>query len=113
MAGCAGEAESIGDQASRAGGQAGDFATDIEEDCTVTRFQHRCVDNNCPYLGKASPINCGCHRTAVGLMAESHAELLDAAQKALNFITNTEGELGMALDSGEALRAAIAKAAGQ
>ena len=37
-------------------------------------------------------------------------ELLEAAQKALNYIANTESELGVTLDSGDALRAAIAKA---
>lgn len=40
-------------------------------------------------------------------------ELLAAAQKALNYVANTEGELGITLDSGDALRAAIAKATGQ
>lgn len=43
----------------------------------------------------------------------SHAELLAAAKRALNFIANTEGELGITLDSGDALRAAIAKATGE
>ena len=37
-------------------------------------------------------------------------ELLEAAQKALNYIANTESELGVTLDSGDALRAAVAKA---
>ena len=37
-------------------------------------------------------------------------DLLDAAAKALNFIANTESELGISLSSGDALRAAIAKA---
>lgn len=32
-----------------------------------------------------------------------------AAGKALNYIANTEGELGIKLDSGDALRAALAK----
>lgn len=36
-------------------------------------------------------------------------ELLEAAQKALNYISNTESELGITLDSGDALRAALAK----
>jgi len=36
--------------------------------------------------------------------------LLAAAEKALNYITNTEGEWGITLDSGDALRAAIALA---
>lgn len=39
-------------------------------------------------------------------------DLLEAAVKALNFIANTETELGITLDSGDALRAAIAKAGG-
>ena len=37
-------------------------------------------------------------------------ELLDAAQRALNYITNTESEFGITLGSGDMLRAAIAKA---
>jgi hypothetical protein len=40
-------------------------------------------------------------------------ELLAAAKRALNYIENTEGELGITLDSGNALRAAIAKAEGR
>ena len=39
-----------------------------------------------------------------------NGELLAAARKALNYIANTEDELSITLDSGEALRAAIAKA---
>ena len=39
-------------------------------------------------------------------------ELLEAAQKALNYIANTENELGMTLGSGDMLRDAIAKATG-
>lgn len=45
------------------------------------------------------------------LIATGH-ELFEAATKALNFIANTEGELGITLDSGDALRAAITKASG-
>lgn len=37
------------------------------------------------------------------------AELVEAAKAALNFITNTESELGIELDSGNKLRAIIAK----
>lgn len=43
------------------------------------------------------------------LMTE-RSELLEAARMALNYIANTEGELGITLSSGDALRAAIAKA---
>ncbi len=39
--------------------------------------------------------------------------LLDAARKALNFIENTEGELGEPLQCGNALRAALALEASQ
>lgn len=39
-----------------------------------------------------------------------YPELLEAAQKALNYIANTESELGITLGSGDVLRAAIAKA---
>ena len=40
-------------------------------------------------------------------------ELLEAAQRTLNSIANTEGELAMTLESGDMLRAAIAKATGR
>lgn len=43
---------------------------------------------------------------------ELNADLLEAAKTALNYITNTESELGITLDSGDALRAAIRKATG-
>lgn len=39
-------------------------------------------------------------------------DLLDAAKRALNYIENTEGELGITLNSGDMLRASIAKATG-
>lgn len=39
-------------------------------------------------------------------------DLLAAAERALNYITNTEGEMGETLESGDMLRAAIAKARG-
>ena len=37
------------------------------------------------------------------------AELVEAAERALNYITNTESELGISLGCGEALRNALAK----
>jgi hypothetical protein len=40
-------------------------------------------------------------------------DLLAAAKKALNFIENTENEFGATLQSGNVLRAAIAKAEGR
>lgn len=40
-------------------------------------------------------------------------ELLKAAKRALRFIANTEGEMGETLESGDMLRAAIAKAIGE
>ena len=40
-------------------------------------------------------------------------DMLAAAKSALNFISNTEGELGIALESGDLLRAAIFKAEGK
>lgn len=39
-------------------------------------------------------------------------DLYEAAVKALNFITSTEGEFGITLDSGVMLRAALKKAQG-
>ena len=40
-------------------------------------------------------------------------DLLEAARRALNFIENTEDEFGDNLPSGDALRAAIARATGE
>jgi len=39
-------------------------------------------------------------------------DLLEALQKALNYLQNTEEEFGITLDSADACRAAIAKAEG-
>jgi hypothetical protein len=46
-------------------------------------------------------------------LRSQNTELLQAAQRALNYIANTEGELGITLESGDMLRAAIAKASPQ
>ncbi len=40
-------------------------------------------------------------------------DLLEALKRCENFIANTEGELGLTLNSGELARAAIAKAEGR
>lgn len=45
-------------------------------------------------------------------LVKAGPELLVAAQSALNYIENTESELGIKLKSGDLLRAAIAKATG-
>lgn len=42
----------------------------------------------------------------------SAPELLEALRKALNYLENTEGEFGIALESADACRAAIRKAEG-
>lgn len=41
------------------------------------------------------------------------AELAKALERCLNYIENTEGELGITLDCGDKARAAIAKAGGE
>ena len=46
--------------------------------------------------------------TRVHELETENARLRNAAKQALNFIANTESELGITLDSGEALRAALA-----
>ncbi len=74
--------------------------------------EHRCNDNGCPYLGQASPKSCACHKTNEQVLREQVCDLMDAAERALNYIANTESELGITLDSGDMLRAAIAKATG-
>ena len=40
-------------------------------------------------------------------------DMAEALEKALNFITNTESEMGETLPCGDAARAALAKARGQ
>ena len=52
------------------------------------------------------------------LLANSHLiaaapDMAEALEKALNFITNTESEMGETLPCGDAARAALAKARGQ
>lgn len=49
-------------------------------------------------------------READARLIAAAPELLEAAKKALNFIANTESELGIELDCGDSLRSAIAKA---
>ena len=51
--------------------------------------------------------------TANARLIAAAPDLLAAANRALNYIQATEGELGITLDSGDMLRAAIAKALGQ
>jgi hypothetical protein len=47
-------------------------------------------------------------REAAATVRGATDQLVDAAKKALNYIENTESELGIKLDSGDALRAALA-----
>ena len=51
-----------------------------------------------------------CARAPNARLIAAAPELLEAAQVALNYIENTESELGITLRSAEMLRAAIAKA---
>jgi hypothetical protein len=53
------------------------------------------------------------NRDANARLIAAAPDLLAAAQGALNYIENTESELGITLYSGDWLRAAIAKATGQ
>jgi len=55
----------------------------------------------------------GVNRDANARLIAAAPDLLAAAKRALNFIENTEGEIGCSLESGELLRAAIAKAEGR
>lgn len=43
----------------------------------------------------------------------SYEMMVEAAERALNYIENTEGELGIKLDSGGMLRAALSHARGE
>ena len=71
-------------------------------DCIVARIEFR---NRAEKLGDGN--------MADGRLIAAAPELLEAAQKALKYIANTEGELGITLGSGDALRAAIARATGK
>jgi hypothetical protein len=59
------------------------------------------------------------HQSEEALLIRAHAaedlaaELVEACRKALNYIANSEGEFGITLESGDALRDAIAKAEGR
>lgn len=55
----------------------------------------------------------GVERDATARLMAASPDLLEAAKRALNFIENTEAEHGITLDSGDALRAAIARATNQ
>ena len=72
-------------------------------------FTHKCADAGCPYLGKVSPHNCGCHRKPADLMAESHAELLAVCRK---YVAQIDAILLPDDDVTAGMRAAIAKAEG-
>ena len=47
-----------------------------------------------------------------GYNPDAVRDVVEAAKRALNFIQNTESELGEPLDSGDALRAALARLGG-
>ncbi len=76
------------------------------------------VDGDYDYLGQAEVMEANARLIAAApetaaerdRLREVNAALLEALKKALNFIKNTEQELGITLDSGDAARAAIAKA---
>lgn len=70
------------------------------------------------YLGRELIVQVGGYAgageaTANARLIAAAPDLLEAARRALNFIQNTEGEFGDNLPSGDALRAAIARATGE
>ena len=53
-----------------------------------------------------------CVNALEGYNPDAVRDVVEAAKRALNFIQNTESELGEPLDSGDALRAALARLGG-
>jgi hypothetical protein len=65
-------------------------------------------------IGRVASFRTGlAEATANARLIAASPDLLHALRKALNFIENTESEMGEALESGDIARAAIAKATGQ
>jgi hypothetical protein len=72
------------------------------------KVNHACIYDDFP----------GCTGGTPELVANAHLiaaapDLLEAAQRALNYIANTESEMGTTFATGDMLRAAIAKALGE
>jgi hypothetical protein len=64
------------------------------------------------YLAEVRDCGSGDVRANAHLIAAA-PDMAEALEKALNFITNTESEMGETLPCGDAARAALAKARGE
>ena len=73
------------------------------EDCKRDSYVFDGVDNQI-----AGPVSMD-----EAILVAALPELMIAAERALNFIENTESEIGCSLESGDLLRAAIKKAKGE
>ena len=88
-------------------------------ECTVATIEQEGED--LPYRGMIARLQSAEHIDGIAadeLTANAHLiaaapDLYVALEKALNFITNTESEMGKTLPCGDAARAALAKARGE
>ena len=79
--------------------------------CTVYIDDAPVRDYNDEQYANAARI-VACVNALEGYNPDAVRDVVEAAKRALNFIQNTESELGEALDSGDALRDALARLGG-
>ena len=77
-----------------------------------TTGEHMIAGANPGYLAEVRDCGSGDVRANARLIAAA-PDMAEALEKALNFITNTESEMGETLPCGDAARAALAKARGE
>ena len=77
-----------------------------------TTGEHMIAGAKPGYLAEVRDCGSGDVRANAHLIAAA-PDMAEALEKALNFITNTESEMGETLPCGDAARAALAKARGQ
>ena len=70
------------------------------------------ADNRVCFMAHSSGLNDARDIATSNLIAAA-PDMAEALEKALNFITNTESEMGETLPCGDAARAALAKARGE
>jgi len=77
-----------------------------------TTGEHMIAGAKPGYLAEVRDCGSGDVRANARLIAAA-PDMAEALEKALNFITNTESEMGETLPCGDAARAALAKARGE
>ena len=77
-----------------------------------TTGEHMIAGAKPGYLAEVRDCGSGDVRANTHLIAAA-PDMAEALEKALNFITNTESEMGETLPCGDAARAALAKARGE